>query len=152
MRGLLLVAIAGCTHYEPGSYALWGPWSGTRIALPCLDLAVSVAREQPLTGPVVSYNFGNRCDHDVTVDLSSASVVARDAQGRELHLSAYDPGGQIRPAALPALLTGSERIEYNGDFAERALVQVCVDVGAIDRSGDAQARWICSGDRLEAAR
>jgi hypothetical protein len=48
-------------------------------------------------------------------------------------------------------MTGRERIAYDGDFAERELVQVCVEVGAIIR-GSSEARWICHGERLEARR
>jgi len=152
VRIALLVAVAGCYHYQPGSYADFGPWAGHHVELPCLDMAVHVARSEQTTGPVVGYAFGNRCDHDVTVDLAAARVVARDALGRELQLAAYDPRHEIRALDMPALLTGGEKIEYNGDFAERELVEVCVDVGAIDRSEAMQTRWICSGDRLEPTR
>lgn len=151
MRFVLLVTVAGCLHYDAGSFRDFHAWRGTRVALGCLDVALDVARDDQATGPVVQYTFGNRCDHDVVVDIPAVRVVARDALGRELRLAAFDPRHEIRAAALPARLSGSERIEYNGDFAERDLAQVCVDVGALDRSAPAE-RWLCNGSRLEASR
>jgi hypothetical protein len=152
MRIALLLLAAGCYHYTPGSFADVKPWPGAHVVLPCLDLAVDVRRDEQATGPVVGYSFANRCDHDAIVDLPSARVVARDARGRELRLAAYDPRAELRALAVPARIAGAEHIEYNGDFAERELVQVCVDVGAIDRSGATTERWVCSADRLAGAR
>jgi hypothetical protein len=141
MRVLPLVALVACYHYDPGSFQ---GMVGTHVVLPCLDVAVWVQRDDQVPGPVVNYAFGNRCDHDAMVDLGAARVVARDDKGRELHLAAADPNREIRPLAMPARLAGQERIAYDGDFAERVLDQVCVDVGAIDRSGPVAERWICS--------
>ena len=151
---LPLALVAGCFHYHPGSFADFRTqrWAGTRVALPCLDLAIDVARDEQVSGPVVTYAFGNRCDHDVTLDVGAVRVVARDDRGRELHLAAVDPRREIHPLALPALFYDTERIEYDGDFAERELVQVCVDVGALERPAPAGERWICRGTPLEAAR
>jgi hypothetical protein len=119
--------------------------------LPCLDLAVDVARDPQVPGPVVAYAFGNRCDRDVRLDVGAARVIVRDDRGQEHALVAYDPRHELHEVALPARMPGKERIAYEGDFAERTLSQVCVDVGAIV-SHSGEARWICSGTRLEARR
>jgi hypothetical protein len=152
VRWLAIVGVLGCFHYEPGSFGGDRAWPGRHIALACLDLAVQVGRDETVTGPVVAYALGNRCDHDVEVDLGSARVVARDAVGRDLQLSAFDPRHEIRALPLPALFTGEAHIEYNGDFAEKLLVQICIDIGGIDRSEPFVPHWECFGDRLEPSR
>jgi hypothetical protein len=149
-RALVCLAVAGCIHYEPGSFAGVGPWPGGRVALSCLDLAVEVYRSDQVTGPVVAYRFGNHCTHDAIVDLAAARVIAWDASGRELHLAPIDPRHEIRPLALPALTSGEERIEYNGDFAERDLDRVCVYLEAVDRLSDGTTISSCKRGGLEA--
>jgi hypothetical protein len=122
-----------------------------RVALPCVDLGVEVWHEADLGEPVVTYSFGNRCEHDVTLDLAAARVVARDAHGREVALAAFDPGGEIRALVMPARVAGRERIEYIGDL-KSDVAQLCVDVGSLDRSEPAGERWVCQPGRAESAR
>jgi hypothetical protein len=150
-RAVVPLIAAGCLSYTPGSYRdVVRAWPGQRVTLDCLDLAVQVVRDDQVPGPVVEYAFGNRCERDVPVDLGAARVVVRDDDGREHALAAYDPGHELRSVALPARMTGRERVAYDGDFGERDLAQVCVDVGAIALGSG--PRWICRGERLEARR
>ncbi len=151
-RALACLVAAGCYHYVPGSFAGARPWPGGLVALSCLDLAVEVYRTDQVAGPVVAYRFGNHCTHDAIVDLTSVRVIAWDASGRELHLAPYDPRHEIRPLALPALTSGEERIEYDGDFAERDLARVCVYLEALDRLTDGSTISSCRQGGLEARR
>src|SRR5207248_1121678 len=141
MRITSVALLAGCYHYEAGSLP---------IRLSCLDTDVQVTRDEQVTGPVLDYRFGNRCDHDVTVDIPAVHVAARDADGHRLQLAAFDPRREIHADQLPALMWGRERIAYDGDFAERDLVEVCVEIGALERG--APERWTCVHDGLERAR
>jgi len=151
-RALACLVAAGCMHYEPGSFGGARPWPGGRVALSCLDLAVEVYRSGQVTGAVVAYRFGNHCTRDTIVDLTAARVVAWDTSGRELRLAPYDPRHEIRPLALPALTSGEERIEYNGDFAERDLARVCVYLEAMDRLEPGTTISSCKQGGLEARR
>ena len=144
MRIASVFVLAGCYHYEPGTFDDLRPWPGEHVVLPCLDVAVEVGHVEPLTAPVVQYMFGNRCDHEVVLDFPAVQVRARTEDGRELHLAAYDPRHEIHADALPARLTGREAIAYDGDFAERPLSEVCVEIGALEH---AAPRWICEVPR-----
>lgn len=140
---LLPVLCAGC-FYQPGSYrALGTPFVGKRVELACLDLAVAQTEDAEALGRVVSYSFGNRCWHEISVDLASIRAVGRYADGvRVLH--PYDPHHELRPLQLDALWKGNEEIEY---LAEDGSVpsEMCVDVGGVDRTGDRQETWVCFG-------
>jgi hypothetical protein len=136
---VLALALAACT-YHAGSFATrtGGAFPGTRLTRGCLDLAVLVSP------PHVTYSFGNRCAHHVTVDLASVRVIARDAAGGVTELTAYDPRHEIRPAALDALLAGWETIAYGPPAAIPAdLAAMCVDVGGVDADVPRAPRWIC---------
>lgn len=141
---LLFVAVAGCNEYRAGSFTeIRDRWPGTHVALPCVDVAVAPRRDPNASQPVVQYSFGNRCEHDATLDLGAAHVVARYLDGHEQPLVAFDPDREIHAVTLPARIDGSETIAYAP--ARAAMVaQLCVDVGAIDRSGAATVRWVCT--------
>jgi hypothetical protein len=145
MRAVILViatgasaATAACATYRAGSFEASGePFLGERTTAGCLDLAVDVARDAVATGPVVQYQFGNRCDHAATVDLGSVRVTGRTASGDEVTMVAYDPYHDIRPLPLDARAFGRERIEYrtSRDFSGD-VIAVCVALGAITSCRD----------------
>jgi len=137
MRPMLIAcALAACYHAGP----LEEP-AGVPMSLGCI--AGHVARRgDESDGAVIRYAFTNRCDRPVIVDLSSARAVGRDAAGCEHELTVYDPRHEIEPLPIDARSSGSEDIEYLG-VAGRELAQICVDVGALDRSAPRAPRWIC---------
>jgi hypothetical protein len=140
---VIAVAVAGCS-YHAGTYADYrGGFPGTRFTTPCLDLAIGPARDPQARGPVVSYAFGNRCDHRVTLDLASVRAIARELDGRQRPLVAYDPRGEIEVATLGALGFGREQIEYVDPVG--AAAEWCVDIGGIDGSAPRVERWVCMG-------
>src|SRR3569623_3779842 len=76
------VSLAGC-GYQSGSFeSPVREFSGSLITVECLDLAIDRRPDLPDGHAVVSYTFGNRCDHPVLVDLSQVAVLGRDADGR----------------------------------------------------------------------
>jgi hypothetical protein len=124
---------AACATYRASSFEMSGePFVGERTTTRCLDLAVDVARDAVATGPVVQYQFGNRCDRSASIDLTAVRVTGRTAAGEEVAMVAYDPYNQIRPLPLDARAFGRERIEYrtSRDFSGD-VVHVCVALGAI---------------------
>ena len=132
------MVVTACTAYQPGSFEQRDqPFSGEHHTIGCLDLAVS--NRSPIAGPVIGYQFANRCDHVVTVDLATVHVVGKDHSGREIDLVAYDPRHEIVPLPLQARLFADERIEYRGEPVE----SVCVDVGGIDRDTERRPLWVC---------
>lgn len=133
---LLSCALFGCA-YQPGSFASTQTFRGQRATVGCLDVAIERRADFPI-GPVLGYQFANRCDHPTTVDLGAVAVVGRDAAGTELMLRAYDPRAELRPVALDARNVGAESLAYP---ANRALPQVCVDVATLDRA--TPSRWLC---------
>ena len=144
VRFVCIVALVGC-GYHAGSFAtLASPFAGTQITLGCIDLAVAHSSDPQATGPVVDYEFGNRCEHRVMFDLSAARVVARTGAGVEVALAAYDPQREISPLPLPALGTGHEWIEYEGVGPQ---TPICVDVGGTVPDAAAGVRWICPESR-----
>lgn len=141
MRGLITTAIfVGCA-YRPGAFdALTGEFPHTRDTVGCVDVGVGFGRTDH--GAVVAYEFGNRCDRSVVLDLATVRVVGRDADGHERPLSAFDPREEIRPMPLAARWFGDEQIAYN-DAATSPIVTVCVDIGGIDTSQPRAERWVC---------
>jgi hypothetical protein len=136
---LLLCALVGCT-YKPGSFASSGSaFRGQRVSAGCLDIAVE-RRGDLAIGPVLDYQFANRCDHLTTVDLGAVTVIGRSAEGAEVRLRPYDPRSEIHPVALDARKVGGESLAY---WAGRAMPQVCVDVASLARDGVPQ--WLCFG-------
>ena len=131
---VLCCVIAGCA-YRPGSFA-W--FEGTRVSLGCLDLAVHRRQDMPI-GPVIEYQFGNRCDHAATVDLGALVVQGRAADGSEVELRPYDPEAEIHPVTLDGRAIGGEALAYP---SEVAIAEVCVDVAPLVPA--APARWVCA--------
>ena len=136
---LISCALIGCA-YQPGSFT-WGlnQFPGQRATVGCLDVSVERRTDFPI-GPVLAYQFANRCDRPTTVDLAAIAVVGRDAAGGEVALRAYDPRAELHPVTLDARNVGVESLAYP---ATTALAQVCVDVA---RFAPAQPpRWLCFG-------
>jgi hypothetical protein len=150
MRSPSIVAIAAalasaCTPYRAGSFTMAGePFVGELTTAGCLDLAVAVARDPVATGPVVQYQFGNRCDRAATIDLGRVAVTGRTANGEEVAMVAYDPYAEIKPLPLDARTAGRERIEYRTarDFSGD-VVSVCVRIGALAEPGTAHLEMTC---------
>ena len=94
-------ALIGCA-YQPGSFT-WGlnQFPGQRATVGCLDVSVERRTDFPI-GPVLAYQFANRCDRPTTVDLAAIAVVGRDAGGAEVALRAYDPRAELHPVTLDA--------------------------------------------------
>ncbi len=125
---MFLLVGSGCA-YHPGAYSDYGGrWPGAHVELGCVELAV--ARGE---GSVISYAFGNRCDHRVLLDLASVRVTADGVLQR-----AYDPHGEIEARMLPAHFLGRESIEYQPGGA-----QLCVDVGGVNGSIPRTEQWLC---------
>jgi hypothetical protein len=137
MRVALVCALVGCA-YQPGSFA-HAPhdFVGQRVTVGCLDIAIE--RRADLTlGPVLGYQFGNRCDQPALVDLGAVAVVARSPERAGVALRPYDPQGEIRPVALDGRSVGAEVLAYASD---RPPLEVCADAAALAHA--APSRWLC---------
>ena len=132
-------ALAGCA-YQPGSFS-YAPheFPGQRATVGCLDIAIE-RRADLAIGPVLSYQFANRCDRAAVIDLAAVAVIGRSAQGAEVALRPFDPRGELQPAALDGRTVGTEALVYPAD---RAMPQICADAAAVGRA--APARWLCFG-------
>jgi hypothetical protein len=153
MRTVPLVTIAAAaifaaacvTPYKPGSFQILGePFVGDTVTAGCLDLAVKVARDPVATGPVVQYQFGNRCDRVATIDLKRVPVTGRTAAGEEVAMVAYDPYGAMTALPLDARTAGRERIEYRiaKDFTGD-VVSICVAIGELAEPGTSRLAMTC---------
>jgi hypothetical protein len=136
-------ALIGCA-YKPGSFAAQNEFSGQRATIACLDVSIERRADLPI-GPVIGYQFANRCDHPTTVDLGSIAVIGRSAAGDDLALRPYDPRTELHPVTLDARNVGAESLAYPAD---RALSQVCVDVATFAHQGGSQ--WLCFGGAASA--
>jgi hypothetical protein len=136
---LAMCALIGCA-YQPGSFS-YPPnrFAGQRATVGCLDVAVE-RRPDLSIGPVLSYEFANRCDRPTLVDLSAAAVVGRDPQGTDVELRPYDPRAELRPASLDGRNAGAEALAYPSD---RPVPQICVDAATLVHQGP--PRWLCFG-------
>lgn len=141
---LLTSALVGCA-YQPGSFMHGsGPeavFAGERVTVGCLDVAVA-RRLDHEAGAVLQYRFGNRCNRPVQVDLRSAAVIGRFADGKEVALAPYDPRFEMRPLRLDGRLSGGEAIAYP---TPQPVTQICVDAATI--AGAQPARWMCFATR-----
>jgi hypothetical protein len=131
--GALALGLTGCATYSPGSFASRGQaFTGQAVTLGCLDLAIAGTRDAIAPGPVVDYQFGNRCDRAIGVDFRAIRATGRTARGEQVALVAYDPYGEITGKRLEARTAGRERLEYRAARDLSAdLIEVCVEVGAI---------------------
>jgi hypothetical protein len=141
MRAVLVsLVLAGCV-YSPGSFH--GPlaaFPGKRIALGCIDLAVTLTDDRLAPGPIVEYSFGNRCMHAATVDLSAVRAVV-DGHA----VQAFDPRHELKPLRLDALWMGDERIAYRGATTGNV---ICLDVGPLAQQ---PSQWVCLGAQVGGA-
>lgn len=137
MRVALACALVGCA-YQPGSFT-HAPrdFVGQRVTVGCLDIAIE-RRADAAVGPVLGYQFGNRCDHAVPIDLGAVAVIARDAQGAGVALRPYDPRSEIRPAGLDGRSVGAEALAYASD---RPVLEICADAAGLAQV--APPRWLC---------
>ena len=134
-----LVAACG---YRGGSFrGPEGPFAGERAEVGCLDVAVASHPDVDASGPVLAYEFGNRCDHPATVDLAAVRVRARTVDGREIELAPYDPLGELRVARLEARKTGREVIEYRAGVAGQ-IALACAELSGLDGDGGSP-RAVC---------
>jgi len=145
--GVCAVCAVDACAYQPGSFAsAHQAFSGARATVGCLDVAVERRGDLPI-GPVLGYQFANRCDHAMPIDLAAVAVVGRDASGAELALRPYDPRAELHAVALDGRSAGGEALAYP---ASRAMPQVCVDVATLVRGEP--ARWLCLGGGAAVAR
>jgi hypothetical protein len=142
-------ALAGCAAYQPNSFSD-GPrpvdaFAGQHATVGCLDVAVA---RRPDYGPsaVLQYQFGNRCNRAVTVDLQRLTVVGRHADGSETTLAPYDPEQELHPALLAGRLSGREALAYP---SQRAVSQICVDVSTIVSGAARPPQWLCFATQAE---
>jgi hypothetical protein len=137
-----LTTLIGC-GYQPGSYQYYARdnFPGQRGTVGCLDLAVQRRDDMPV-GPVLSYQFANRCDHLTTIDLAAVTVIARGASGRSHKLTPYDPDGVLRPVELDGRTAAGEALAYWGAAgAAEPILEICADVAPLGRL--AQPAWRC---------
>lgn len=145
---LAALGLAGCLSYSPGSFRRGSePFEGQHLTLDCLELGVAGQHDAVAIGPVVSYQFGNRCDHAVAVDLGAIRATGWTPSGQEVALIPYDPYREIKPLRLEAHSYGRERLEYRKAVDLGVdLVHVCVELGGVT-SGPASAR-VCIDHEL----
>jgi hypothetical protein len=148
MRAGAIVALllAGGCGYRSGSFqGPSGRFAGEHVTVGCLDVGVAATSDVAAEGPVIAYDFGNRCDRAARIDFAAVVVRGRTSAGRELELAPYDPIGELRAARIEARRTGREVIEYRAAGPDPVRM-VCVDLDGLDGRGD-QRREVC----LEAA-
>jgi hypothetical protein len=137
IAGCVAGCAAGCA-YQPGSFDHGrSTFPGERATVGCLDVAVE-RRVDLLEGPVLGYQFANRCDHAVAIDLGALAVLGRNADGTEAVLRPYDPEHELHPVALDGRSSGGEALAYPADHA---VPQVCVDLATF--AGRGAAQWRC---------
>jgi hypothetical protein len=156
MRAGVLVVVASC-GYRPGSFhSSLQPFTGERATIGCVDVSIDRRRDLPNGDVVVSFAFGNRCDHPTLVDLAAAVVrgrvdhpiasgdtrLASSAIAEErgwTELVAVDPRNEIVALRLDGRAVGTETIAYEGD--DVATHEVCVDAASIVHAEPAM--WSC---------
>ena len=141
---LLVATTAGCS-YDPGAFSYPGrQFPGQRVTVGCLDISVD-RRADMDDKVVVNYQFGNRCNESVVVDLVRVPVTGRTTMGDEVTLAAFDPKTELIALKLGARQAGGEAIAYPYPTAH-ALTQICVDAAAI-YAGAREHRWLCFGSK-----
>jgi hypothetical protein len=139
--GVVSVLFAGCAYQADSFSYERQQFRGMYVTVDCLDLAIDRRNDQGDQN-VVAYQFGNRCNEPVVVDLASARVIGRTADGDDMQLIAFDPRGEIRPMRIDSRAVGKEAIEYPSG---RAVQSLCIDAASIARA--LPARWICFNQR-----
>lgn len=145
-----LVLAAGCA-YRPGSFEYArNTFPGQRATVGCLDVAVERRDDAPV-GPVLGFQFANRCDQLARIDLGGVRVIGRAATG-EVPLVAFDPKREIKLAWLDARSANGEALAYaldaDGARPAPAVGEVCVDLASL--AGRAPALWRCFGSKAGA--
>lgn len=143
MKIALLCALVGCA-YEPGSFHYTQDFAGQRATVGCIDIAIE-RRADLSMGPVLAYQFANRCDHQAVVDLGGVAVLGRNDQGIDVALRPFDPHGELHPAALDGRAVGAEALAYP---SPQFVPQLCADVALIGHQQP--ARWLCFGATSQA--
>ena len=139
LSAALLPAIAccGCAYKaDTFSYAS-RPFRGVYVSVNCLDFGIE-RRTSGDSKNVIGYQFGNRCDTPVVVDLASATVYGDVGDGSPVQLFAFDPFNEIRSLELDARAVGREAIEYPSEID---IHRLCVDAASITHVSP--ARWVC---------
>lgn len=140
MKAVVVLCLGACA-YHPGSFRRYGEtFEGQQVTVGCLDVGIARRSDLDGTDAVVAYQFGNRCAEPAVVDLATANVVGRTADGQEVALAPYDPKHEVRSLEVDGRWMGKEVLAYPSKVA---LVQVCVDAASIAHRPDAQ--WICFG-------
>jgi hypothetical protein len=105
-----VLALAGCA-YQPGSFhSVMQDFAGQQATVDCLDLSIQRKPNLPDGSAVVRFAFGNRCDHPTVVDLASAAIIGRTADGQSVKLTAYDPRHEIQVLRIDGRAVGGEAI------------------------------------------
>jgi hypothetical protein len=139
MRIALAWVLAGCA-YQPGSFTYSAhDFTGQRATVGCLDIAIE-RRADASIGPVLDFQFANRCDHAAVVDLGAVAVVGHGPDGGEIALRPFDPRAELHPAALDGRSVGTEALAYP---SARAVPQICADAAALVHASP--PRWLCFG-------
>lgn len=140
MRGTWLLAIlVGCA-YRAGSFASWGhDFDGRRTTVGCIDLSID-RRADHFGAPVLAYDFGNRCDQPVVIDLETTLVVAKTTQG-DVPMVPFDPDREIRSLPVDGRSVGAEAIEYRTAVEGANVLAICVDAGSV--VGISTPDWQC---------
>jgi hypothetical protein len=144
----LAASVLGCA-YRPGAFEYTNhTFPGERATVGCLDVAVERRADMPV-GPVLGFQFANRCDRVAPIDLGAVRVVARDGAGRETPLVAYDPDRVIRLVWLDGRSASGEALAYGVDPDGQpapAVTEVCVDLATMSRHQAAQWRCFATKD------
>ena len=75
-----VIACSGCAYKADSFSYASKPFRGVYLSVSCLDLGI----ERRMTGDsknILGYQFGNRCDAPVVVDLAAATVYGDDTDG-----------------------------------------------------------------------
>jgi hypothetical protein len=138
--GLIFLQVS-CAYRSGSFLGPTGQFPGEHVTVGCLDVGVGATSDAAAEGPVIAYEFGNRCDRAARVDLAAVVVRGRTSGGQEMELAPYDPEGELRPARIEARRTGREVIEYRAAGPDPVRM-VCVDLDGIDGVGD-QRHEVC---------
>ena len=145
--------LAGCFTYQPGSFqSSRTGFPSHRVTIGCLDVGVATVHDRVVTGPVVEYRFGNRCDHAVPVDLAAVRVTGRTRLGDDVAMVPYDPYRDLRRLPLDGRSSGGEQIAYRTarDFGSD-VVQLCVDLTGITDGGSPTVACLAADAQVASA-
>lgn len=133
------LAASGCAYQADSFSYAQERFKGVYVNVNCLDLAIDL-RKLSNRSDVIAYEFGNRCDDPVVVDLAAARVYGRTREGSDIQLFAFDPLREIRLMRLDGRAVGREAIEYPSG---QPLARLCIDAASIAHASP--PRWVCFG-------